>query len=118
MFTVLVAVRVRPDHVEQFRTAIAANAAASVRDEPGCLVFDVQQSNSDPLDYLFYEIYRDADAFRTEHRAAAHYADWQAAAGLCLEPGSRTNSYWTPVSLAGDREVPTQPAARGKDESA
>jgi autoinducer 2-degrading protein len=118
MFTVLVAVRVRPDRVQQFRAAIAVNAAASVHDEPGCLVFDVQQSKSDPLDYLFYEIYRDEESFYVAHRAAAHYADWQVAAAGCLEPGIRTNTYWTPVSLDGDREVSARRGGQREDEQA
>jgi autoinducer 2-degrading protein len=101
MFTVLVDLQVRPDRLEEFRTAIAENAAASLRDEPGCLVFEVHQSTSDELRDLLYEVYVDEDAFFVAHRAAPHYAVWQVAAERCLEPGGRTNRYFAPVVLRG-----------------
>ncbi len=103
MYTVLVAIRVRPDQVEAFETAIAENAAASVRDETGCLVFEVHQSTANPLDYLLYEIYTDEQAFTIDHKAGPHYAAWQASAARCLEPGGRTNTYYRPVLLTPRR---------------
>ena len=106
MFTVLVHLRVKADHLEDFLAAISANAAASLQHEPGCLIFDVQHHDWDPLNYLLYEVYRDEDAFRVEHRAAPHYAAWQEAAERCLEPGGRTNSYYTPVTLGRKRLDP------------
>ena len=105
MYTVLVAIRVRPDQVEAFETAIAENAAASMRDEPGCLVFEVHQSTANPLDYLLYEIYTDEQAFAIDHKAGPHYAAWQASAALCLEPGGRTNTYYRPVLLTPGRSL-------------
>ena len=41
MFSLLVEVRVRPGRREEFLAGIAQNAERSVRDEPGCLRFDV-----------------------------------------------------------------------------
>jgi (4S)-4-hydroxy-5-phosphonooxypentane-2,3-dione isomerase len=62
-------------------TAITANAAASVRDEAGCLRFDVMEDAQRPTHY-FYEIYRDSEAFG-EYKAAPHFAVWRRAAGAC-----------------------------------
>jgi (4S)-4-hydroxy-5-phosphonooxypentane-2,3-dione isomerase len=55
-------------------TAITENAAASVRDEAGCLRFDVMEDAQRPTHY-FYEIYRDSEAFG-EYKAAPHFAVW------------------------------------------
>ena len=41
MFSLMVQMEVRPGRREEFLAGMAANAEASVRDEPGCLRFDV-----------------------------------------------------------------------------
>ncbi len=79
MFSLMVEVRVRPERREEFLAAISANAEASVRDEPGCLRFDVCSVAADPDRFVFYELYADADAFAA-HRAAAHFQAWRQAA--------------------------------------
>ena len=79
MFSLVVQVQVRPDRRAEFLAAIAANAEASVRDEPGCLRFDVCSVESDPDRFVFYELYADAGAFAA-HRAAPHFAAWREAA--------------------------------------
>jgi len=107
MLTVLVTLRVKPGHVQEFLAAIASNAEASLRDEPGCLAFAVHQSREDPFTYLLYEVYRDDEAFSIAHKAATHYAAWQTAAARCLEPGGRTNTYSTPVGI--ERTVDSSP---------
>jgi autoinducer 2-degrading protein len=103
MWTVMVDLRVRGDRIDEFLAAIRENAYASVRDEPGCLRFDVHRGIDDPHRFLLHEVYRDRDAFETEHRAAAHYATWQAAAERCLV-GARQNTYYEPVVLTGAQE--------------
>ncbi len=79
MFSLMVQVQVRPERREEFLAAIAENAEASVREEPGCLRFDVCSVESDPNRFLFYELYADADAFEA-HRAAPHFKAWREAA--------------------------------------
>ncbi len=76
MFRLMVQVQVRPERRKEFLTAIAANAQASVRDEPGCVRFDVCSVASDPNRFVFYELYADADAFAA-HRAAPHFTAWR-----------------------------------------
>ena len=79
MYTLFVSLQVRPDKRDRFLTAIAENAAASVRDEPGCLRFDVMEDAQQPNRFYFYEIYTDPAAFDA-HKAAPHFAVWRQAA--------------------------------------
>lgn len=94
MFSLMVQVEVVPERREEFLAAIAVNAEASVRDEPGCLRFDVCSVESDPHRFVFYELYRDAEALAA-HRAAPHFAEWRAAAARTLVPGSQVNTTGT-----------------------
>ncbi|HEX2072308.1 MAG TPA: putative quinol monooxygenase [Geodermatophilus sp.] len=91
MFSLMVQVQVRPERREEFLAAIAENAQVSVRDEPGCLRFDVCSVEADPNRFLFYELYVDAAAFEA-HRAAAHFTAWREAAERTLVPGSQVNT--------------------------
>jgi len=91
MFSLVVQVEVQPDRREEFLAAIAVNAEASVRDEPGCLRFDVCSVAADENRFVFYELYTDAAAFEA-HRAAPHFTDWRAAAELTLVHGSQVNT--------------------------
>lgn len=89
MHSVWVEVDVLPGKLDQFHEAIAANAAASVADEPGCLFFDVIEIDPVRQRFAFYEIYRDRDAFVVEHRSAAHYSAWKQAVAETIVPGSQ-----------------------------
>jgi quinol monooxygenase YgiN len=95
MFSLLVQVEVRPERRDEFLAGIAGNAEASVRNEPGCLRFDVCSVASDPNRFLLYELYTDAEAFAA-HKAAPHFARWRTVAEQVLVPGSQVN---TPGSL-------------------
>lgn len=52
--------------------AMQVNAAASVRDEPGCLTFDVMRDRSDVDLVWLYEVYVDEAAFEA-HTQTAHF---------------------------------------------
>ena len=91
MFCVVVQLQVRPERREEFLAGIAANAEASVRDEPGCLRFDVCSVESDPDRFLLYELYTDADAFAA-HKASPHFARWRTVAERVLIPGTQVNT--------------------------
>jgi autoinducer 2-degrading protein len=83
MFSLMVQMDVRPGRREEFLAGMAANAEASVRDEPGCLRFDVCSVDSDENRFVLYELYTDADAFAA-HKAAPHFARWRAIAEQVL----------------------------------
>lgn len=68
-----------PGHAAAFLPLIRANAAASLRTEPGCLQFDVMiPEGDDGHEVYLYEIYADAAAFDL-HLAAAHFTAFDAA---------------------------------------
>jgi len=91
VFSLMVQMQVRPGKRQEFLAGITANAEASVRDEPGCLRFDVCSVDGDGDRFLLYELYTDAAAFAA-HKAAPHFAQWrqvaeQVLAGQVNTPG-------------------------------
>ena len=92
MYVVIVSAKVKPEQRGRFLQAIEDNAVSAVREEPGCLRFDVVRDADDPDHYLFYEVYRDQDAFGA-HRDTEHFARWRQAAEVCLsEPLAATHA--------------------------
>ena len=83
MFSLMVQMEVRPGRRAEFLAGMAANAEASVRDEPGCLRFDVCSVGSDENRFVLYELYTDAEAFAA-HKAAPHFAQWRTVADEVL----------------------------------
>lgn len=96
MIAVVVSMRVKPDGIDEFVAAITTQAEASLRDEPGCLRFDVLRLRDDPYGFLLYELYVDETAFFDQHRSSPHYATWSRAAAELLE-GDRTTTIALPV---------------------
>lgn len=79
MFSLVVQMEVRPNRREEFLAGMTANAEASVRDEPGCLRFDVSVAAGDPNRFFLYELYADAASFEA-HKASPHFAQWRTVA--------------------------------------
>jgi quinol monooxygenase YgiN len=85
MLVVHVHVKVKPDHVDAFRTATIANAQTS-RKEPGIARFDVLQQSDDPTRFVLTEAYRTPEA-PAAHKETAHYATWRdTVAEMMAEP--------------------------------
>jgi autoinducer 2-degrading protein len=85
MHVTLVHVHVKPERVDDFIAATAANHAASVQ-EPGNRRFDVLQSPDDPCRFILYEAYATA-ADAAAHKDTAHYLAWrQRVADWMAEP--------------------------------
>lgn len=72
MYVITVEFHVRPATAPAFRSALLENAAASLRNEPGCHQFDVCFDPQDPAHCFLYELYDDEAAFKT-HLASAHF---------------------------------------------
>ena len=92
MFSLVVQMEVRPGRREEFLAGMAANAEASVRDEPGCLRFDICAVDGDEHRFVLYELYADAGAFAA-HKTTPHFAQWRTVAeqvvvGQVNTPGS------------------------------
>jgi quinol monooxygenase YgiN len=83
MLVVLVQVSVKPQMLDEFERAILLNADSARSREPGCLRFDVSQSEDDPGRWLFYEVYKDSAAFDA-HRASPHFVAYQEVAEKAL----------------------------------
>ena len=119
MYTLIVSLQVRPEKRDRFLAAITENAAASVRDEPGCLRFDVMEHAQQPNQFYFYEVYRDTDGFAA-HKAAPHFAAWRRAAegAWCRavrSTPSPTSSSATPPRCRHDRRLTRPPTRRTAD---
>src|SRR3954466_8794250 len=84
MISLVVKIRIKPEHRETFLKAVEVDALGSENDEPGCLRFNVLQSEADENVYYFYEVYKDEAALDAP-RAAPHYAVWREAAAIALD---------------------------------
>jgi quinol monooxygenase YgiN len=84
---VLVYVHVLPEHVEAFKAASLANAAASIR-EPGVVRFDVIQETQDATRFVLVEVYRGQEG-SAAHKQTSHYQAWRdVVAPMMAEPRS------------------------------
>lgn len=89
LLVVHVAVSVKPESVDAFRTATLANARASVQ-EPGIARFDVLQDKDDATKFVLVEIYRTPDA-PAAHKETEHYKTWRdTVADMMATPRSST----------------------------
>lgn len=76
-YVVAVDLRVGGDSLAPFMALLAANARASLANEPGCRRFDICVDTADPTQLLLYEIYDDEAAFAA-HLASEHYLRFDA----------------------------------------
>jgi quinol monooxygenase YgiN len=83
MLVLLVTVRVKPEHLNDFLPAAQENAKHAVADEPGCLRFDIIQDRDDRHLFRFYEVYRD-DAALAAHRQTPHFKKYIEASGAWM----------------------------------
>jgi (4S)-4-hydroxy-5-phosphonooxypentane-2,3-dione isomerase len=84
MYVIIAPIQIKPGFKDQFITAVTEDAQGSVRDEPGCLRFDVIQDANDVNRIWLYEVYKDEAAFQA-HTQAPHFLkfrdtiqDWRA----------------------------------------
>lgn len=89
-FAVCVTFQVHQDHVDRFLPLIEANASASLRNEVGCLRFDVLTDPARRGEVFLYELYSDAAAF-ADHQATGHFKAFnEAAAGMIADKDIKT----------------------------
>ncbi|MEX6501098.1 putative quinol monooxygenase [Pseudomonas zhanjiangensis] len=72
MYCLLLKTQLKPGSFDAFMAAMGVNAAASVRDEPGCLTFDLLRDRRDPDCVWLYELYTDEAAFEA-HTRTPHF---------------------------------------------
>ena len=85
LFVVVVEFHIKPGARSEFRSLIDANADASVRNEPGCLQFDVLEPEGEGDRVMLYEIYYDKAAFDVHLKTEHFHAFNSASEGLCLK---------------------------------
>ncbi len=71
MFGLVVRFDLRPDSVDEFDRLVAETAPLIASSEPGTLVYATHQVDGEPDARVFYELYRDRDAFE-EHERQEH----------------------------------------------
>lgn len=71
MFGIFASILIKGKQRDRFLATIKDTAMRSVRDEPGCVRFDVFQDEGDENRFLLYEVYTDATAFEA-HLATPH----------------------------------------------
>ena len=72
MYVVIAPLQIKEGAKEQVLEALLPNAQGAVRDEPGCLRFDVIQDAGDPNRVWVYEIYTGEEAFQA-HTQSPHF---------------------------------------------
>lgn len=72
MYCIIVKTELKEGVRKKFLDAMLPNAEASVRDEPGCLVFDVLEMREEPDTFLLYEVY-ESQAALEDHKQTPHY---------------------------------------------
>ena len=77
-FVILADFALKPGATAAFLEQVGRNAAASVKDEPGCRRFDVITPEDADDRVVLYEIYDSREAFEA-HRGTPHFAAFQRA---------------------------------------
>lgn len=84
--------KVQPGMEQQFLNAVP-NVIEESRKEPGCLIYFLHESEQDPQQFLFYELYK-SDADLQAHRKSKHVVDFLNTVNPMLVPnGFILNEY-------------------------
>lgn len=102
MLSLSVSLQIREDRIPEFLAALGENRQGALRDEAGCLQFDIGRDTEHPDVFHLYEVYRD-DAALTEHTSAPHFERWRQVAGEFIVEGGRTSRKSRLVAFGGDK---------------
>ncbi|MGW5876191.1 putative quinol monooxygenase [Nocardiopsis terrae] len=86
----VISIRVLPGRREAFLSGISRNASRALRDEPGCLRFDVVGDPEDPEAFWVYEVFADEEALAA-HRLTPHFLAWQEEKAALVVPASQVD---------------------------
>ncbi len=75
MLTVLVSIRVKPEHIAAFTKATIEDTRASLQDA-GVVRFDFIQQSDDPAHFILNEVYQTRED-GLQHLETAHFKQWQ-----------------------------------------
>jgi autoinducer 2-degrading protein len=91
MYVIIAPLQIKEGYKEQFVAGLMENAGGAVRDEPGCLRFDVIQDANDSNRIWVYEVYKDEASFQA-HTQSPHYLKFRGASGDWREEGGLQGS--------------------------
>ncbi len=101
MYMIIAPIQIKEEFKERFIAGITENASGAVKNEPGCLRFDVIQDANDANRIWVYEVYKDEAAFHA-HTQAPHYlkfressTGWREEGGL-QGAGRGASNIWPP----------------------
>lgn len=83
-YAIMVRFDLKPGTRARFEALVRENAAASVRDEPGCRRFDVLRPRDGADRVVLYEIYDDRAAFEA-HLETPHFASFREISANLIE---------------------------------
>jgi quinol monooxygenase YgiN len=69
---------IEPAQLESYKAAVREQIEASIREEPGVLVLYAVAERDEPTRVRVFEVYRDADAYRS-HLESDHFKTYKAA---------------------------------------
>src|SRR2546428_14177145 len=78
MYILMVRLKAKQDHINDFIKASIADASGSVLHEPGCRRFDIIQDEPDPTLFAFNEVSNDESAFE-HHKTTPTFKQWDSA---------------------------------------
>ena len=103
MYIIVAAIEIKEGFKEQYINGLIENANSAVKDEPGCLRFDVIQDANDDNKIWVYEVYNDEAAFQA-HTQSPHFlkfrdagTDWREQ-GALQGAGRGASNIWPPDS--------------------
>ena len=76
MYVIIAPIKIKEGYKEQFVEAMLDDAKGSMKNEPGCLRFDVIQDGDDQDKIWLYEVYVDEAAFQA-HMETPHFIKWR-----------------------------------------
>lgn len=91
MIVRVISLKVKSAQIEAFKEASTANHRGSLK-EPGVLRFDVLQNDSDPNEFVLYEVYAN-EAATLAHKETPHYRTWKEAIEPMLAEPRSSSSY-------------------------
>ena len=100
MYILMVRLKVKQDHINDFIKASIADGTGSVLNEPGCRRFDIIQDETDPTLFAFNEVYNDEAAFE-HHKTTPHFKQWDTVVKPILD-GAVEVSFCRPVYPLGN----------------
>lgn len=89
--TVIAELTAKPGRENELRELLTSVVGA-VREEQGCIQYDLHVSTTDPASFVFYENWEDAAALKA-HSGAAHMRAMGAKAGELLNGPARISTF-------------------------